>query len=435
MLHSLAGRRHRPGVLVRLVGQRPAKWCDAVALGVRRRREVRRARHAERLEQLGCARTSHHGAPRSRATTSPSRRVAEVAVVEVLPRRRPPRRCRRWRPAASSNGDARRALPPRADRLALHARRRARAATRTVASAYPRLRARTGRSGRRATSSPSSRSCSTSTAVRVLVIEPIRYCMSRRASPGTSPAPPTQASAPSRSTPATTDGSRPLRPGAAAEPGRRRPVAAAHSAKASGGGQAQTRLRSPYAWSMRATGGQYLSGSTPAGKTAELARVGAVPLADERPGGVRRAAQRGVLGAPLPRADPVDLGPDRDHRVAEPVDLGEVLGLGRLDHQRAGDRERHRRRVEAVVDEPLGDVVDGDAGVLGEAAQVEDALVGDQPAVAAVEHREVLAEPGRDVVGRRAPRPRSPGSARRRPSAGCRPTRSAGCPPSRTAPR
>ena len=30
-----------------------------------------------------------------------------------------------------------------------------------------------------------------------------------------------------------------------------------------------------------------------------------------------------------------------------------------------GDRERHRRRVEAVVDQALGDVVDGDAGLLG----------------------------------------------------------------------
>jgi hypothetical protein len=40
-----------------------------------------------------------------------------------------------------------------------------------------------------------------------------------------------------------------------------------HSAKASSGGHAQTRLRSPYAWSMRATGGQYLSGSIPVGKT------------------------------------------------------------------------------------------------------------------------------------------------------------------------
>ena len=40
------------------------------------------------------------------------------------------------------------------------------------------------------------------------------------------------------------------------------------SANASGGGQEHTRWRSPYAWSMRATGGQYLSGSGPVGKTA-----------------------------------------------------------------------------------------------------------------------------------------------------------------------
>ena len=39
----------------------------------------------------------------------------------------------------------------------------------------------------------------------------------------------------------------------------------------------------------------------------------------------------------------------------------EVLALGRLHHQRARHREAHRRRVEAVVDEPLRDVVDGDA--------------------------------------------------------------------------
>jgi hypothetical protein len=31
-----------------------------------------------------------------------------------------------------------------------------------------------------------------------------------------------------------------------------------------------------------------------------------------------------------------DLGADRDHRVAEAVELGARLALGRLDHQRAG---------------------------------------------------------------------------------------------------
>ena len=49
----------------------------------------------------------------------------------------------------------------------------------------------------------------------------------------------------------------------------------------------------------------------------------------------------------------VDLAPDGDHRVAEAVELGEVLGLGRLDHQRAGHREAERGRVEAEVDQAL----------------------------------------------------------------------------------
>ena len=68
--------------------------------------------------------------------------------------------------------------------------------------------------------------------------------------------------------------------------------------------------------------------------------------------------KRVVVGRPFARGDALDLAADRDHRVDEPVELAEVLGFGRLDHQRARDRERHRRRVEAVVHEPLRDVVD-----------------------------------------------------------------------------
>ena len=99
-----------------------------------------------------------------------------------------------------------------------------------------------------------------------------------------------------------------------------------------------------------------------------------------------------------PDADPVDLAADRDHRLAEPVELGEVLALGGLDHQRAGHREGHRRGVEAVVDQPLGDVVDADAGLLGQRPQVDDALVRDQAAGAGVEHGEVRFEPLGHVV-------------------------------------
>src|SRR5207248_9344267 len=82
----------------------------------------------------------------------------------------------------------------------------------------------------------------------------------------------------------------------------------------------------------------------------QLAVVRLVPLADQRLRGVRGATQRAFLGTPTTIRDLVDLGADRDHRVAEPVDLAEVLALGRLDHEGARDRERHRRCVEAVVD-------------------------------------------------------------------------------------
>jgi hypothetical protein len=53
------------------------------------------------------------------------------------------------------------------------------------------------------------------------------------------------------------------------------------------------------------------------------------------------------------------------------------LRFGRLDHDRAGHREAHRRRVEAVVHQALGDVDLGDAGGGLDRADVEDALVRD----------------------------------------------------------
>jgi hypothetical protein len=96
---------------------------------------------------------------------------------------------------------------------------------------------------------------------------------------------------------------------------------------------------------------------------------------------VRRAPQHAVRDRDLPGLDRGDLLADRDHGVAEPVDLAEVLTLGGLDHERAGDREGHRGRVEAVVDQPLGHVVDGDTAASGQLAQVEDALVRDDAVV------------------------------------------------------
>src|SRR2546430_15314172 len=50
---------------------------------------------------------------------------------------------------------------------------------------------------------------------------------------------------------------------------------------------------------------------------------------------------------------PIYLRADRDERVAETVELLLGFAFGRLDHQRAGDGKRDRRRVKAVIDDPL----------------------------------------------------------------------------------
>ena len=94
--------------------------------------------------------------------------------------------------------------------------------------------------------------------------------------------------------------------------------------------------------------------------------AGLVQAADGR--GQRRLVQQ--LGALL------DLFGDGEHRVGEGVERLLALGLRGLDHQRAADHQRKvdRRRVEAVVQQPLGNVQGLDAAVVERAVR-EDALV------------------------------------------------------------
>ena len=62
-------------------------------------------------------------------------------------------------------------------------------------------------------------------------------------------------------------------------------------------------------------------------------------------------------GSALPVDDLLNLLADRDHRVAEAIELVFRFALRRLDHHRPGNRERDRRRVEPVVHQPLRDVL------------------------------------------------------------------------------
>src|SRR5688572_27078613 len=107
-----------------------------------------------------------------------------------------------------------------------------------------------------------------------------------------------------------------------------------------------------------------------------LARVAVRPVVGydllER---VRRVLERIVGAIQRPCLDLSRLLPNRDHRVAEAVELTLRLALRRLDHQRAGDGEGHRRRVETEIHQTLRDVLHLDPRGRLERARIDDALV------------------------------------------------------------
>ena len=115
------------------------------------------------------------------------------------------------------------------------------------------------------------------------------------------------------------------------------------------GGHVQIRFLSPYALSTRLTGDQYLSTPMdPGGEAGLFAGVGTVPVAHQIAHRVGGVFQRVVFRIDLAVDDVLRLGPDREHGVAEAVQL--VLGFRfrGFDHQGAGHRPGHGRRVEAA---------------------------------------------------------------------------------------
>src|SRR5450759_1809075 len=116
------------------------------------------------------------------------------------------------------------------------------------------------------------------------------------------------------------------------------------------------------------------------------------------PDRVRRVLEDVVLLVRFAGLDLPDLLANRDHRLAESVELLFRLAFRRLDHQRSGHRKRDRRRVEAVVHQPFRDVLDLDAARLLHHPRVDDALVRDGSVRALVQQRKVRLETLRDVV-------------------------------------
>ena len=402
VLHSLAGRRHRAGVLVRLAGERAGEVADAVALRVRR---------LPGGTSSGSCRAASRIRRAPRRPTRPRRAAGP-----------PPRRAARSRGCCSGGTPPAPATAPEPSLAASRARRRtpgdrshhgptgslcmpevwasSDAHRRVGVPASP---GRTGRSGRRGRAARRRGSCSTSDGGERLGDRADAVLRVGRVASGhvTGATRPQQLAAEQHAA----DDRRQPALGLVVGPGTPASGAASH-ARSLGEGLGRRAGADQVAVAVRLVDpGRPAASTCPgpgrSGTTAELARVGAVPLADER-----RARCAGRRAAASPRASTPPPRPGRSRaRIAIIASQNRSISARSSDSVGStisvpATGKRHRRRVEAVVDQPLGDVVDGHAGLLGQPAQVEDALVRDQAAVAAVEHREVLLEPVGDVVGR-----------------------------------
>lgn len=114
---------------------------------------------------------------------------------------------------------------------------------------------------------------------------------------------------------------------------------------------------------------------------------------------VRRHLEHVALARRLALLNLADLLADADQRLDEAVQLLLGLGLGRLDHERVGHGPAHRRRVEAVVLQTLGNVDGLDAGRVVEGPDVEDELVCAPAVLVRVQDLVVRLELAEEVVG------------------------------------
>ena len=90
---------------------------------------------------------------------------------------------------------------------------------------------------------------------------------------------------------------------------------------------------------------------------------------------------------------------NRDHGLAESIQLGFGFTLGRLDHERSRNRKGHGGRMKAEVHEALGYILRFNPRRPFELAEVQDKLVGHEPFLTRVEHREILLQPLGHVIG------------------------------------
>src|SRR5450631_66967 len=114
------------------------------------------------------------------------------------------------------------------------------------------------------------------------------------------------------------------------------------------------------------------------GETAGGPGVWSAPsFVHEVPHRMWRPAQRRLRQCVAPTLDSANLCADAQHGVAEAIEFALGFGLRGFDHQRAGYRKAHGRRVKTEIDQSLRNVIDRNSATVPEHAGIDDALVRD----------------------------------------------------------
>src|SRR5210317_83035 len=108
--------------------------------------------------------------------------------------------------------------------------------------------------------------------------------------------------------------------------------------------------------------------------------------------------KNGIVGRTLAIFDRSDFLANGDHGITEAIEFSQWFAFCRLNHQSACDWPTHCWRMEPVVNQSLGDIIDRDTGAVFDNSCIEDALMSHKPLAVLVEDRVGILEPLGDVV-------------------------------------
>ena len=114
---------------------------------------------------------------------------------------------------------------------------------------------------------------------------------------------------------------------------------------------------------------------------------------------MRGIHQRVIFRCPLAAADPLHLRTNAQHGINKAIQLRLTFGFCRLNHQCAGDRERHGRCMETVINQTLGNIHLGDTKLRFQRTDIQNTFMRHIAVTTGIKHIVSRFQPRCDIVG------------------------------------